>query len=289
MKKASFLLVITLSSCASFQVVQTSHTIDNGKDIREIIGTVISAMVEIPSDFSGLGSGGRFVSIQLPGKPLSYDAFSFTQLSGQDFFVPAEIDKAYSFAKWVNALSIIDLGLNQNGSMLSDFYVDQINRQHQMAINSPLPANFPISPMTSALHNDEFYLTTVSYLFPEDSAWTKVHIDKNKLDTFQMGNDVVIQSVPHYTIGTSLQLIKIERPWFKPTFLISSSEQLAERAYIESIIVVRDLKCMNYNGSTSDAKYWKKRGKEMGRTPYRPTDTFEVESATIIGYIYKIL
>jgi len=293
--KIVFLLL--LSGCTTW--INVSHTNNDKTKINEIYGKNISDVINVPTYSTQMKSGDKFLIQIQPGLPFSIDLLSFSSLSGEDLYgIPNEIDKAYHFSKLINRLIFVNNNFNDNGSLLIDYYINKINSLPLGTVPHEILDNFPPLSTTSATYNDEFRLTLVNPL-PSINDKNSISIDNRftYLDSVQLGNKHIQVILPSHQFSASINILKIERPWFNLQYALKtsnsvdiSSTQLFEGkpAYVEEIILANNIKVENYAQSKSIITI-SKNGKKIKEISSSPTEKIESKYSIIIGYVYRLL
>lgn len=265
---------------------------------HELILENISSFVDIPSYHPNMESGDTFLMLEFPGIAFGDDLLSFSNVSGLDLIsTPNEIDRAYLFSKLVNQLVEVDNGMQLSGSMLDAYYINKIKNIPPDAITADFLNNFPPSKLNSATYNDAFHLTVVNPS-PEikDSVWTHINKSVKKLIKLKLDkNRSVKTNIAMYDFSASLMVLPIERPWFKYDPLLkaqhiegASEANRPKYAYIEQLLVAKDLAFKNYGESQSHLIV-STNGKNQKELTTAPSEVIESKHSFIIAYICRLL
>lgn len=296
MKKiVGFIFVFSFLGCTRW--IDLYHVNKSNISTHELIGKDISKLIHIPTYNSKMKSGDTFLMLEFPGITFGDDLLSFSNVSGMDLIsTPNEIDRAYLFSKLVNQLIEIDQGTQFSGRMLDNYYINKINSIPADSITTDILDNFPPSKLNSATYNDDFHLTVVNPS-PEvdDSLWTHISKSVKEIQKLKINKrHSVNANIAMYDFSTSLMLLSVERPWFKYDPLMKaeriddSMESNSRCAYIEQVIVAKDLVFNNYSKSQSHVLVTQN-GKSQKDISVAPSEVVESKHSFIIAYICRLL
>lgn len=290
----SLVLIVLFSSCTIWK--QIYIPIQGEVNSQIILEKDLSNLINIPIYNQKMKSRDLFLKIILPGFPLNNKNLSFSRISGKDLISsPTEIDRAYLFSKFINRLLVLGDYPSENGSLLSELYINKLEAMSLKSETYSLPSNYPLTAFTSATYNDEFYLTVLNPVqFTEDCKWTKFEKNVSKLDSFKIKDSSIQIVIPLYNFSMDISFLNVERSWFKLDSVFNDSADSIPLlgydrvAYIEKIIFARNIKLENFSQSQLEITV-SENGKKMKNVLSIPSNKFENMNSIIIGFVYRIL
>lgn len=257
-----------------------------------LLSQAVAGYLHEPRYTPGLKPGEVFLQLVLPGYPMAEEELSFNRLTGQMLLSsPADIEKAYRFAKLTDGLLLLGPTAQADGSSLSEHYKTLV-KGYSLPKNAvppgPSPPDLLLKEITCAAYDDTFFLTFLNPVRAAGNAgWTVFTEDHTALDSLRFGKKLVRLVVPQHRLSMELCAAKVERPWFKLSYARAASSS-SRRAYIEEIIFARRVRLESFAGSQLEISITR-RGKARPQSPPVPTSRIDIDSPVIIGYVYRVI
>ena len=294
MKKIyGILLIGLLAQCTSWK--QCSVLVETGKEFQPTFERDITEFIRVPPYTEKMRSGDVFLRLISPGYALGEEDLSFTRALAKTLASPDELVKAYTFSALVDGLLLTEGEVRADGSLLSDYYSGLLNgsspskpARNRDELPAPMPSNFPLTKISCAACNDDFFLTIVNPLqFPQSAAWTALEKSTTTLDSVIVKGKPVRVILPLHQLSMEICSLKVERPWFKLSYARSAAEK-NKRAYVEEIIFARKVALKDFSRSRVEMAI-SARGNKQKTIRATPTTQIDIAGSVIIGYVYRII